>query len=73
MPRGHRDGRGKKMIMRRRDFVLTGTALTGWAAMGLPRPAWAASAAQTAVDAAKEFSGERSASSGRRGSRRSIR
>ena len=46
------------MIMRRRDFVLTGTALTGWAAMGLPRPAWAASAAQTAVDAAKEFSGE---------------
>jgi multiple sugar transport system substrate-binding protein len=45
------------MIMRRRDFVLTGAALTGWAAMGLPRPAWAASAAQTAVDAAKEYSG----------------
>jgi multiple sugar transport system substrate-binding protein len=43
--------------MRRRHFVLTGTALTGWAAMGLPRPAWAASAAQTAVEAAKEFSG----------------
>ena len=43
--------------MRRRDFVLTGTALGGWAAMGLPRPAWAASAAQTAVEAAKQFSG----------------
>lgn len=44
--------------MRRRDFVGTGMALTGWAAMGLPRPAWAASAAQAAVDAAKQYSGE---------------
>ena len=45
------------VMIRRRDFVMTGTALGGWAAMGLPRPAWAASAAQTAVDAAKEFAG----------------
>ena len=44
-------------MIRRRDFVLTGTALGGWAAIGLPRPAWAASAAQTAVDAAKEYAG----------------
>ena len=45
------------MTIRRRDFVLAGTALGGWAALGLPRPAWAASGAQAAVDAAKEFSG----------------
>ena len=44
-------------MIRRRDFVLAGTALGGWAAMGLPRPAWAASAAQTAVDAAKQYAG----------------
>ncbi|MFL5335296.1 MAG: extracellular solute-binding protein [Geminicoccaceae bacterium] len=44
--------------MRRRDIVLGATAVGGWAAFGLPRPSWAAaSAAQTAVDAAKEFSG----------------
>ena len=45
------------MMIRRRDFVIAGTALGGWAAMGLPRPAWAASAAQTAVDAAKQYAG----------------
>ena len=44
-------------MIRRRDLVVAGTALGGWAAMGLPRPAWAASAAQTAVDAAKEYAG----------------
>jgi multiple sugar transport system substrate-binding protein len=43
--------------MRRRDFVAAGAALGGWAVAGLPRPAWAASAAQTAVEAAKPFSG----------------
>ena len=44
--------------MRRRDLVLGATAIGGWAAFGLPRPGWAAaSAAQTAVDAAKEFAG----------------
>ena len=47
------------MKIRRRELVVGGTALGGWAAFGLPRPAWAASAAQTAVDAAKEFSGTR--------------
>lgn len=45
------------MTIRRRDFVLAGTALGGWAAMGMPRPAFAASAAQAAVDAAKEYAG----------------
>ena len=45
-------------MIRRRHFMAAGAALGGWAAMGLPRPAWAAaSAAQTAVDAAKEFAG----------------
>jgi len=44
-------------MIRRRRFMVAGAALGGWAAMGLPRPAWAASAAQTAVDAAKEFAG----------------
>lgn len=45
-------------MIRRRHFMATGAALGGWAAFGLPRPAWsAASAAQTAVDAAKEFAG----------------
>lgn len=44
-------------MMQRRDLILTGTALAGWSVLGRPRPAWAASAAQTAVDAAKEFSG----------------
>lgn len=44
--------------MRRRDFVLTGTALTGALAVGRPRFAGAASAAQAAVDAAKQYSGE---------------
>ena len=44
-------------MIRRRDFVLTGAALGGWAAFGLPRPAFAASAAQTAVEAAKEYAG----------------
>ena len=64
-------GEAKKVI-RRRDFVFTGTALTGWAAMGLPRPAWAASAAQTAVDAAKQYSGEEISIVWEAGSRRSI-
>lgn len=45
-------------MIRRRHFMAAGAALGGWAVMGLPRPAWAAaSAAQTAVDAAKEFAG----------------
>ena len=45
-------------MVRRRDLMVGGAMLGGWAAMGLPRPAWsAASAAQTAVDAAKEFAG----------------
>ena len=44
-------------MIRRREFVIAGTALGGWAAMGLPRPAWAAAGAQTAVDAAKQYAG----------------
>ncbi|MEK0085147.1 ABC transporter substrate-binding protein [Benzoatithermus flavus] len=43
--------------MRRRDFVWTGAALGGWAALGLPRPAWAASAAEIAVEEARRFKG----------------
>ena len=41
----------------RREFVMAGTALGGWAAIGLPRPAWAAAGAQTAVEAAKQYAG----------------
>src|SRR5215203_3081121 len=55
-PEARQSGK-QAMTIRRRDFVLAGTALGGWAALGLPRPAWAASGAQAAVDAAKEFSG----------------
>lgn len=44
--------------MRRREFVATSAALTGFAAVGLPRRALAASAAQAAVDAAKQYSGQ---------------
>jgi multiple sugar transport system substrate-binding protein len=44
-------------MVRRREFVIAGAALGGWAAMGMPRPARAAAGAQTAVDAAKQFAG----------------